>query len=305
MTMQQRAYIHGLSLAYGEDDQDSFLGKCLPWKRVAPVSPNIPDLKNLLPCVKLRRVSSAGRMALRTACLALRAGRVAFPLAEDSAETVGLYIGSAYGAVESSFSFMDSILEANAHFASPTYFSHSINNGLCGMLSLNLNIQGPACTVCQFELSFAGAWQAALEALRSGAVRYALVGAAEEASKSLQMVYSHTSVPHPSPVPDTACAVFFLLSCEEAPVTTDIRWFSRSADAYSVGFADIADAVNGLQRPYAAHPAAQALDAFISAIVLEQETTASPKLVCRHGASQWTSEAAIILERISICDTSG
>lgn len=229
--MSVKFYVKGLGLYHGGKDD---MG-------------NLPPLAEILPGVNLRRVSAVGRLALGSAARALGGSGLAVPLDENKAPKVGLYIGSSLGAAGSSFAFMDSILDGGAQLASPTHFSHSVNNVFCGFLSLHLNIQGPSCTVCQFGLSFAGAVQGALDALAAGAVDLALVGAVEECCPP--MALARQRVQAAAPPPELDCAAFFLLSRESADA-----WAQIAPPEWECGPRP------GDASPYRAHPAGQALD---------------------------------------------
>ena len=130
----------------------------------------------------LRRVPRYARMGLLAALRALRAAhwhKDAHQAHERNGGTA-LVIGSAWGSVEMSMDFMDSLLEQGPRLSSPTAFSHAVNNMGAGLLSLLLQTRGACQTVSQFELSFAGALQAASLELASGRAQRVLVGALEE-----------------------------------------------------------------------------------------------------------------------------
>ncbi len=131
-------------------------------------------LSALFPKAPLRRIPPYARMGL-LACANALEGHENLPI-----ESMGLVVGTAYAGIKMSMDFMDSILDAEPRLSSPTAFSHAVNNMGAGLLSLYLGLQGPCHTVTQFNLSFAGAIQAATSLIYSGRAPYVLVGCMDE-----------------------------------------------------------------------------------------------------------------------------
>jgi hypothetical protein len=220
------------------------------------------DISAYLPPGQVRRISKTGRTALAAACRAVVDARFPVPFAEDLAPKVGLYIGTAFGVIDSNFLFMDSICEYGAQLASPTHFSHSVNNAYCGFLSMKLNIQGPSCTVCQFGLSFAGALQAALPALSSRSVDLALVGAVEQAYDGLCALRKDPPAAEgQAGLRKHSCTVFFVISREPDPRYPKIScpvWRHPRPVRPDNGL--VGGGFQGERHLYAGHMAEQALD---------------------------------------------
>ncbi len=134
-------------------------------------------------CPPLRRIPLYARMGLLAALRALEQSswqETASPSVSQGYEDTALIIGTAHSGVVMSMDFMDSILDAEPRLSSPTAFSHAVNNMGAGLISLLLDVRGSCQTVSQFELSFAGAVQAATLLLHSGRAKRALVGAIDE-----------------------------------------------------------------------------------------------------------------------------
>ncbi len=130
------------------------------------------ELSNFVPKAKLRRVDHYSRMAL------LGAGRAmedTSPALIDK-ENTGVIIATGYGALDSTFSFLDSYIDNGDILASPTHFSSSVHNAAAAHIGVCYGITGPSLTVSQFDLSFfsalvtAGAW------LETGKTTAVLVG---------------------------------------------------------------------------------------------------------------------------------
>lgn len=139
--------------------------------------PDLSPLASLLPHRPLRRFPRYAQTALLAALYALDdAGWREDGLLHHTA----LVIGTAHSGVRMSLDFMDSILDNGVHLASPTAFSHAVNNMGAGLLSLALGMEGPCVTVSQFELSFAGALSAAAMLIEHGRAERVLLGAVDE-----------------------------------------------------------------------------------------------------------------------------
>lgn len=285
--MSNTFHIKGLGLRYGEMSTSEFISACLPGTPTVSINHDDPKPKQILLGLNLRRFSGVGRMALDAAAQALVSAGAVIPLADSAAtnpnaQKTGLYIGSALGAVESSFLFMDSILDAGAQLASPTHFSHSVNNAFCGLLSMSLNIQGPSCTVCQFELSFAGALQAALCAIKSGSIESALVGAVEQAYPQMELVQAHALTTEDFKMPEHSCAVFFLISAgkPESGVTIFMPdWRMDGTKPVQTSDSGLYSMENPhnimLNRFYTTHPAVHALDVAMAMNILNSSQTST------------------------------
>ncbi|MCD4687770.1 MAG: beta-ketoacyl synthase chain length factor [Desulfuromonadaceae bacterium] len=129
----------------------------------------------------LRRIDHFSRLALLGSHLALQdAGMLgAIP------ERVGLVIASGYGALRTTFSFLDSIIEDGDSCASPTHFSNSVHNAAAAHVAIKLNIGGPNLTVSQFEMSVSSALLTAQLWLEEGRVDHVVFGGVDEYSAVL------------------------------------------------------------------------------------------------------------------------
>lgn len=161
---------------------------------------------------KLRRVDHYSRMALLAAGRALDDSK--FPSA--SRERTGVIVATGYGALKSTFSFLDSYIEKGDKLALPTHFSNSVHNAAAAHISICYEISGPTLTVSQFDLSFisalitAGTW---LETEKTDAV---LVGAVDEwcelTGYCMQRFSKHSDTSPPS---FGEGAIFFLVTREK------------------------------------------------------------------------------------------
>lgn len=130
-------------------------------------------LFSFVPKRELRRVDHLSRMALLGAHLALEEGG-----AIDPART-GVIVGTGYGAMGTTFGFLDTAMDNGDAGASPIKFSNSVHNAAAAHLSTNLSITGPNLTVSQFDFSFISSLMTAASWLESGRVDSVLVGAVD------------------------------------------------------------------------------------------------------------------------------
>jgi 3-oxoacyl-[acyl-carrier-protein] synthase II len=129
----------------------------------------------------LRRMDHYSRMALLGAYLALEnAGTL-----NIDRRRLGIVVASGYGASRSTCAFLDSFIDGNDAFSSPTHFSNSVHNAAAANISITLGVTGPCLTVSQFEMSVPSALISAIEWLKEGRVEKVLFGAVDEYSDIL------------------------------------------------------------------------------------------------------------------------
>ncbi|MCP3944557.1 MAG: beta-ketoacyl synthase [Desulfobacteraceae bacterium] len=132
-------------------------------------------LSDFVPKAKLRRVDHYSRMALLACGRALKDTDPALFFKEKT----GVILATGYGALSSTFSFLDSYIEKGDKLAFPTHFSNSVHNAAAAYISINYGIQGPSLTVSQFDLSFFSALTTAGAWLETGKTDAVLVGTAD------------------------------------------------------------------------------------------------------------------------------
>jgi 3-oxoacyl-[acyl-carrier-protein] synthase II len=137
-------------------------------------------LERFIPKRALRRIDHYSRMALLGAHLALEDAGV--DLAAPLGERVALVVASGHGAVGSTFSFLDSMIEDGDAYSSPTHFSNSVHNAAAAHISMRLGITGPNLTVSQQTQSVTSALAGALGYLAGGDADAVLFGAVDEVS---------------------------------------------------------------------------------------------------------------------------
>ncbi|MBN1627082.1 MAG: beta-ketoacyl synthase chain length factor [Deltaproteobacteria bacterium] len=124
----------------------------------------------------LRRIDRFSQLAILGAYLALQ--DAGMPLL--AGKRTGLIVCSGYGASQTTFSFLDSLINDGDACASPTLFSNSVHNSAAGHITILLKLGGPCLTVSQFEMSVPSALMSACQWLSEGRVDQVLFGAVDE-----------------------------------------------------------------------------------------------------------------------------
>ncbi|MCK5916129.1 MAG: beta-ketoacyl synthase chain length factor [Deltaproteobacteria bacterium] len=139
-------------------------------------------LAEFIPKRALRRIDHFSRMTLLSACLALKDA----DLFDADRSRMGVAIASGYGALKTTFNFLDSYLDFGYSCSSPTHFSNSVHNAAAAHVSIQLKTTAPSLTVTQFEMSVPSALLSAQQWLAEGRVDQVLFGAVDESCDVLR-----------------------------------------------------------------------------------------------------------------------
>jgi len=157
-----------------------------------------PDLS-----AKLRRADLF--VSLAAAC-----GRRALELSPPSrlqAEKTGVFIGTAYGPLETNLSSLGSLIDHGERQISPTLFSHSVYNAAAGYISRLFDIHGPALTVTTYAWPFLTALSHRRLSIVTGRISRALVLAVETYGRFLDDAYNRCQKIEAPPCQPGAVAV--------------------------------------------------------------------------------------------------
>jgi 3-oxoacyl-[acyl-carrier-protein] synthase II len=181
-------------------------------------------LDSFVPKKALRRIDHYSKMALLGSYLALED---ASPQDLDP-KGLGIVVASGYGASATTYAFLDSFIEGNDAYSSPTHFANSVHNAAAAHISILLGATGPCLTVSQREMSVPSALISALHWLKEDRVEKVLFGAVDEYCNVLGYSWrrffgvNESGVIEPflfdrqSAVPGEGAA-FFLLSRKKVP----------------------------------------------------------------------------------------
>ena len=92
---------------------------------------------------------------------------------EFDAQNFGLFMGSAYGPMETNFDVLDQVV--NREQTSPTLFSHSVFNAASGYLARIFQLHGCALAISDFGFPFFRALQQAILSIENGQLSGCLV----------------------------------------------------------------------------------------------------------------------------------
>ena len=134
----------------------------------------------------MRRMNRFAKLGLLGASLALEDAGWPIPVKRKD---IGLVVASGYGASKSTFDFLDSMIDDNGSFPSPTLFSNSVHSSVASHLCITLELEGPCVTVSQFEMSPISALLTARNWLVEGRVEAVLFGVVEEICPVLGYCY--------------------------------------------------------------------------------------------------------------------
>lgn len=134
---------------------------------------------------ELRRADDFIRLAVVGGYNALAAA----PIRELAPEARGVFIGTAFGPLETNFQSLGSLINDGEGQISPTLFSHSVYNAAAGYTARLLDCRGPALTVTDYGWPFLLALAEARLAVAHGRVERALVLGVEVYSELLADAY--------------------------------------------------------------------------------------------------------------------
>ncbi|MBU8910358.1 MAG: beta-ketoacyl synthase chain length factor, partial [Desulfobacterales bacterium] len=132
-------------------------------------------LSDYLPKKSLRRIDHFSRIALLSAGKAIKDIDPSL-FAKDN---TGVIIATGFGALQTTFAFLDSYIEKGDKLASPTHFSNSVHNAAAAHISICYGITGPNLTISQFDMSFFSALTTAVAWLRTEKVDTVLLGTSD------------------------------------------------------------------------------------------------------------------------------
>lgn len=136
----------------------------------------VNGLDRFVPRASLRRIDRFIQMSLLSSYLAIEDSGI--DLKERA--RVGIVFGSGYGSLQTTFGFLDSLIDFGDKCASPTLFANSVHNSLASQVSISLKIQGPSLTLTCFERTTESVMSAAQSWLQEGTVDYVLAGVGDE-----------------------------------------------------------------------------------------------------------------------------
>jgi len=136
---------------------------------------------------KARRADRFSRMAALAAWDAIHDSEL---LENIKNKTLGVIVATAFGPHESTFRFLDNLLDYGELGVSPTMFSHSVHNAAASYIASALDKKGPILTIADFRFPFHNALIIAKSWLNQKRCEYVLVGVVDEISQVMKYVCS-------------------------------------------------------------------------------------------------------------------
>jgi 3-oxoacyl-[acyl-carrier-protein] synthase II len=217
-----------------------------------------------------RSVLSRARRADRFSRMAILAAHDAVQdagLRRADVESMGLLIATAFGPHQTTFGFLDGMLDFGETGVSPVLFSHSVHNAAAFYAASVVGSHGPTMTITRFLHSFHEALVVARAWMAEGRCQTVLLGAVDECGAVLEHAWTRklaraadgrirpfTFSDTPESVPGEG-AVFFVLRNVETPKTyARIVGVQIGSDEADQGMADLyvmdADGLGGDESPY-------------------------------------------------------
>jgi 3-oxoacyl-[acyl-carrier-protein] synthase II len=125
---------------------DTAMESLTPAPRVYRVHPD--TLKDRVALKKLRRADHFSKMAALSAWDAVSAAGLS---PGTIGPELGIIVTTAFGPHQTTFEFLDELLDFGDANVSPTRFSHSVHNAAAAYIAMMLDGRGPACTVADFD----------------------------------------------------------------------------------------------------------------------------------------------------------
>ena len=141
---------------------------------------NLSTLDNYINPRKIRRLDSFSKTALLSAFLAIKDSGI---ILADSART-GIIIGTGNGPLNTTFEFLDNIIDYGDESSSPLLFANSVHNAAASHISMIMGITGPCLALTTFEHTVSNVFKTAEYWLKSGQVDYVLAGVGDEYHKT-------------------------------------------------------------------------------------------------------------------------
>ncbi len=172
----------------------------------------------------LRRADDFIQMAVISASEAV----AKVPKRDISPVEGGIFIGTAYGPLETNFESLGSLIDDGEGQISPTLFSHSVYNSAAGYVARLLDIRGPVLTITNYGWPFLIALEEARISVAIGKISRAVVIGVETYSELLADAYRRSY--HVELVPWERNAVAWVLepSIEDADALCQLTGVSLS-----------------------------------------------------------------------------
>jgi 3-oxoacyl-[acyl-carrier-protein] synthase II len=170
--------VHGLGLT-----TDTFPSAAALAAALLPPVPFAPPAAAPLDPAAVASHDPLTQLALRAAHDALTAaGLLAAPAGASSGDRLGLLFVTAWGTIDATVGYLDSMLDAAGRYASPRHFSRSVYSAVASAVAIHFKIHGPCETLSFPEAAVPAALRQARRLLAAGRADRVLVVWADQSA---------------------------------------------------------------------------------------------------------------------------
>ena len=172
----KKYYINGIGIVSPQKtfDNKEFLPAIIAYHNNV-LSSVVPDFKEYISPIQLRRLSRMLRIGLTAATICTRDSGVTKP--------DGIITATGYGFLNDTAKFVSEMLDQNEKHLTPTFFMQGTYNALSGLVALTLKCNGYNNTYVNKGFSFETALHDAMMQLNEGELKTFLVGGYDEADE--------------------------------------------------------------------------------------------------------------------------
>ena len=204
--LDMNIYINGIGNISPQDTFNQAMGNELATAEGAFFACQQPNYKEFIQKKLLRRMSRIVRMGLAASHKALEQAGNPVPDA--------IITGTAWGCVKDTEKFLETIIENNEEYLTPTAFVQSTHNTVAGQVALMHHNNCYNMTYVQGNVSFESALIDAILQFKDGKAKNILVGGIDEQTEKLQVLLERLKCAVEDQRPMGEGAGFFILSTE-------------------------------------------------------------------------------------------
>ena len=187
-------YIRGIGIVFNRGRGIDILERALKEGRVPPdlnsMAYHVPDnvLLKKAGKTKMRRADRFSRMSITAALDAVSDSNIDL---NKPGSSPGLILATTFGPHDTTFRYLDGILDYGHANVSPTVFSHSIHNAALSYISIALNCHSNILTVTHFIFSFHQALMLAESWIKQNQCKNVLVGCVDVCGNVMEDIAGH------------------------------------------------------------------------------------------------------------------
>lgn len=192
-----------------------------------PVGGNIceAELNGHINTRRTRRMSMFSKLVLAATSNALRSADIQD--VESFSQTCGSILGSSHGSSEYAEQYYSQVVEEGIASANPVMFAEGVPNVGTAHISLMLGLKGPAQTIIGSRTAGLDALSLAAIRIRQGEWERAIVGGADEYSRTAEQLYGHLD----RGLVSRAGGVMFVLESEASALARGAGIFARIGES--------------------------------------------------------------------------